>query len=622
MLKEDLRQNLVLMIFVGLMYEVLTPATMIFVIGGILAVTFGFKTSKMLRNILALGVFASYWITYGKIIDPEVGLNFLTSIIVLKILEKESSRDRYMIFFGLLLLISAGSLFEKTLTYVLFFGVSFLILIRDFYSFLGQKWRLKDLGKAVLWVLPLTFFLFFFIPRLLNPIPFQQGGAGQGEIGYTPDVNISGLEALGANNSPVFQVLVDRPLTQGQLYWRGNTLSSNDGWNWNLMAQDRGEAHRQEAFEFGPGEFKQIFRLYNRSEFFFALDVPSVLRYGKNILRLAEMKTLPQKRWQWIPRYEVISQLSNIDDDIAQPGPFLATSLSKETKKWIRENFQGANTKELSRVIQKHFYDEGFSYSLSPGKSANFEEFMRFRKIGLCSHYASAVALIFRANGIPARLVSGFMGGSYNQFADFYLITQNDAHVWVEVHENGHWQRLDPTEWIAPDRVRLGGDAFMENVRNGVFQTNNNFKLPRFFQDMKQWFGQWDFLFYTWLEQMDYHTQEAWLSRLKFKREWLFSLVPLMMVIFMGLYTWYLYYLKARNKETGHQLLWQIFYRKMQKRGLELSTVSVNEAEAKIRESKLKERDQILSVWTELVKDTFGSDQGQGNELKKRIRKL
>src|SRR5690606_22539112 len=152
------------------------------------------------------------------------------------------------------------------------------------------------------------------------------------------------------------------------------------------------------------------------------------------------------------------------------------------------------------------------SYSLSPGRSQSFSEFME-RKVGLCSHYASAVALILRAKGIPSRLVSGHMGGSYNRFADFYLVSQNDAHVWVEAQSDGKWLRLDPTEWIAPERVRLGGDAFIESVQEGSFITGRLLRGPRFIQDLRMWFGQWDFLFYQWLEDMDYHSQEAFLLK-------------------------------------------------------------------------------------------------------------
>jgi len=109
MLKEDYKQTFVLIVFSFLLMEVLTGATLLFVLVGALIVFFQIRTSKIIRNALAMGVFASYWLKYGKVIDPEIGLNFLTSIIVLKILERETIRDRYMIFFGLLLLISSGS---------------------------------------------------------------------------------------------------------------------------------------------------------------------------------------------------------------------------------------------------------------------------------------------------------------------------------------------------------------------------------------------------------------------------------------------------------------------------------------------------------------------------------
>jgi hypothetical protein len=110
MLASIHKQNLVLLVFAILLMEVLTGVTLAFVGIGVFIVTFNFKTNKIFRNAVSLLVFGSYWIKYGKIIDPEIGLNFLTSIIVLKILEKETVRDRYMIFFGLILLISAGSL--------------------------------------------------------------------------------------------------------------------------------------------------------------------------------------------------------------------------------------------------------------------------------------------------------------------------------------------------------------------------------------------------------------------------------------------------------------------------------------------------------------------------------
>src|SRR5689334_20405104 len=103
------------------MREYMSVATMVLAGIGAICILARFKVSRFLRTVTSLLIFASYWLLYGKVIDPEVGLNFLTSVIMLKMLEKNSRRDDYMIFFGMILLLSAGSLFEKNLTYVLFY---------------------------------------------------------------------------------------------------------------------------------------------------------------------------------------------------------------------------------------------------------------------------------------------------------------------------------------------------------------------------------------------------------------------------------------------------------------------------------------------------------------------
>jgi len=617
MLKADWKQNIILVVFSLLMFEVLTKATFAFVAIGILLVFFNIRTTKLIRNILAVGVFVSYWLTYGKIIDPEVGLNFLTSIIVLKILEKETVRDRYMIFFGLILLISAGSLFERTLTYVIFFAISFFILVRDFYSYLGQKWRLKELGKALIWTLPLSALLFFFVPRLINPIPFQEGKPGVGEIGYTPDVSVSEIESLVGNQTPVFQVLVNRSLNQNELYWRGNTLSYNDGWNWPVMVQDK-ETGRPLLGTAPLGqEVLQNFRVFTRSEYFFSLDVPRTISFGKNIAGLGPLRSLEQRRWNQVQKYQVISDPRVLISEAVPASHYLQTGLTRVEKNFIQENFKGNNISELRSSIQDYFDKNKFSYSLSPGRSQNFMEFMN-RKIGLCSHYASSVALIMRTQGIPTRLVSGFLGGSYNHFAGFYMVSQNDAHVWLEAFEGGQWQRLDPTEWLVPERVSLGGEAFME-VADSSFRMNSFIRLPGVFKDMKLWFEQWDFLFYQWLEEIDYQAQEAWFSKINFKRQWLFTFLPMVMVVFMLVYSWFISTRKRNLDESEFHELWRIFYSKMSSKGLKLSNISMNDADKVIREY---DRPEITLIWNELIDSSFNNGKALSKNLKKRIQRL
>ncbi len=620
MLKKDWREVVILLVFCFLLREILTLPTLLFAALGATLVIAGIPTHRYLRNVIALGVFGSYWLKYGKIIDPEVGLNFLTSVIVLKILEKETVRDRYMIFFGLLLIISAGSLFERSLGYVFFFAISFLVLIRGFYSFLGQRWKLKDLGVALIWVLPFTFFLFFLVPRLLSPIPFQQNTSTPGEIGYTPDVNISQIESLEANKAPVFQVVTSRPLFQSELYWRGNTLSYTDGWNWKEMVQDKEGATPVLGAARGPAEVEQSFRVFTRAEYFFTLDVPRIVVNGKEFLSLSgKLKTLPQRRWETVQRYKVFSLPGNMVTEETVGQNYLRVPLSRKDKAEVLRLFPGNTAEELTASLRKHFVQEKFVYSLAPGKSESLRAFLD-RKVGLCSHYASLTAIVLRLKGIPTRLVSGFMGGNYNKFANFYLISQNDAHVWVEASIQGKWVRLDPTGWIAPERVRLGGEAFMESVQRGAFKRNTWLRIPSFVNEMKLWFDQWDFLFYQWLEEMDYNAQQSWLERFKIRRQWLFSLIPLIMVSFMLGYTFFLSRQKRAEERSPQRDLWRLFFKKARKRGLSLSSVSLGIS----RDILSAQVDtDLLHVWDELVALSFGAEARCSlRDLERRIRRL
>jgi hypothetical protein len=52
---------------------------------------------------------------------------------------------------------------------------------------------------------------------------------------------------------------------------------------------------------------------------------------------------------------------------------------------------------------------------------------------------------MLRAQGIPARVVSGYLGGDYVPSGSYYLVTQASAHAWVEARIGEDWVRLDPT---------------------------------------------------------------------------------------------------------------------------------------------------------------------------------
>lgn len=620
--RSEIKESIILLVFAGLLNEILRTPTMLFVLVGAVLVWLKIRPTKVVRNIFTVAVFGTYWFLYGKFIDPEVGLNFLTTIIVLKLLEKESRRDSYMIFFGLLLLISAGSLFEKNLSYVFFFAVSFFILIEDFYRGLKLPGRIKDLSLATLWVLPLTILLFFFVPRMINPFNLDQGGTKKGEVGYTPEVNISEVESLAYNDRPVLQATLSSPVPQEALYWRGNTLSFTDGWNWPLMPGDRYSVRFTQDKNQPSSGIKQKIRTFSRQDFYFGLDYPELYSTGRGVVYLDQTRSLTQSRWQGFLRYEVVSSDAFISASPSDLSTYLRSPLKARDKEWIHTHFQSRDLSGLEKEIQDYFHKELFSYSLSPGKIKSFREFMESKKVGFCSHYASAVAMILRTKGIHSRLVSGFMGGSYNRFAGFYLVNQNDAHVWVEAFDEGRWKRLDPTGWIAPDRVKLGGEAFMNQVE-GQNLSPVRFLGNRFswINDFRQWFDQWDFRFYQLLEEMDYYGQSALLDQLQFRREWIFSLLPLLLALFMGLYAWRLGR-EGANKKTEIETLWKLFQRKLKARGLTSHFHSLREMEEALNGHQGKDKTEVLRIWADLVQASYAEETQSLKELKMKISRL
>jgi hypothetical protein len=617
--RSEIKESIILLIFATLMWETLTSFTVVLVFVGAIMVWFKKRPNHLIRNVVTLGLFGAYWLTYGKLIDPEVGINFLTSVVTIKLLEKETERDRYMIFFGLILLISTGSLFQRNLSYVFFFGASFFILIQDFYGHLKLQSRIVDLLKTLIWVLPLTALLFFFVPRIMNPFQMGQGTPKNGEVGYTPEVNIAHLESLASNDSPVFQASVDGNIPPEDLYWRGNTLSFSDGWNWPVMPQDM----YQRPFVLSPVKNKgtginQSIRVFKQQEFFFALDHPARFVTAKGSVELNSNRSLSQNRWQPTLRYQVIGEAGGIPSGESDRPDQNSTGLRSNEKAWIHQHFQSRDLPGLQKEIQLYFQREAFSYSLSPGKVKDFLDFMENKKIGFCSHYASAVAQVLRAKGIRARLVSGFMGGGYNKFAGYYLVTQNDAHVWIEAIHNGEWIRIDPTGWIAPDRIRLGGEAYMQKVNPVAFSAIRNFgRRFELYNDWQQWIAQWDFKFYQWLEEMDYYGQDALFEKLRFKREWIFTFIPLLLVFFVGIYIWQMTFRNA--KLSPHEALWFQFKKKMHKRGINLSLYSLREAEEMI----LPQDEEVKNTWKQLVDVSFKHHtEAALDDLRQRIKKL
>ncbi len=100
----------------------------------------------------------------------------------------------------------------------------------------------------------------------------------------------------------------------------------------------------------------------------------------------------------------------------------------------------------------------GFSYTQTPPRRRfPLESFLFADKQGYCQQFSGAMALLLRMGGIPARVAAGFTAGTYDQKTGRWIVTDTDAHAWVEAwFPNYGWTRFDPTPGVAPAR---GGAA-------------------------------------------------------------------------------------------------------------------------------------------------------------------
>ena len=83
---------------------------------------------------------------------------------------------------------------------------------------------------------------------------------------------------------------------------------------------------------------------------------------------------------------------------------------------------------------------------------------------GYCNYYASAMAMMLRSQGIPARIASGYAAGEFIADADAYRVRAKDAHTWVEVYfSNYGWIQFEPTASIPAYDRPDPEDSALEN---------------------------------------------------------------------------------------------------------------------------------------------------------------
>ncbi|HTX68425.1 MAG TPA: transglutaminaseTgpA domain-containing protein [Thermoleophilia bacterium] len=101
----------------------------------------------------------------------------------------------------------------------------------------------------------------------------------------------------------------------------------------------------------------------------------------------------------------------------------------------------------VAMAIQEYLRTE-YQYSLHPAAASDSSPYAAFlfqTRSGYCQHFAGAMAMLLRFNGIPARVALGFRQGRQDR-SGVYVVRRADAHAWVEAYFPGlGWAPFDPT---------------------------------------------------------------------------------------------------------------------------------------------------------------------------------
>ncbi len=497
--------------------------------------------SRLITGSLAVVFFGAVYFQYRTLFGRDPSAHFLTILTCLKILENRDERDEKFIFLLGIFMVIGRFLFTLDLFVALLHLILLYFLLWSFLRLQTINVRPSFLIRQMLWSVPLTVFMFFLFPRFsYNFGEFinnegNRSGSGGGFSGFAENLRPGSISQLFQSDELVFRAkFKGAEPRSNDLYWRGEVLEFNDGFEWQkrggfYIAQDEiavANSYKQEnsqlristdrisyqviiepkmtrwafALERNLDARGEMLSEHKKKQGVYSFTYPLAKRqtYFGEALSEGFLTFGTIKKWH----DQALQQSGQLPTTEKAPPKFLLqySALTPAVEKILVQFRQNLPTKhrrlDRVKVLLDHFSQENFSYTLSPGDdSKDLETFMTTGKKGFCEHYAAAFVILARALNVPARVVVGYYGGTYNPVGGFWNITQKNAHAWAEVLlESGIWMRIDPTT-VLPESQTM---AFFNQASQPVYQrSSSDWNLLTVYNEVTLFF---DTLNYRWNE--------------------------------------------------------------------------------------------------------------------------
>jgi hypothetical protein len=307
----------------------------------------------------------------------------------------------------------------------------------------------------------LAFMMFVFFPRWSAAV-FQ--GAFLGPLrrsGFADTIRLEGAGDIYRDPRIVLRVETGVPWDG---YLRGSVMTEFDGKNWRAVPGDpaaqRGFRLIENRFVVpgaasGPLGGLRRQRIYLEpvdSPVLFAAPWPSIVEATLPRLYVGKDGTLRRgNEHKGRLAYTVYSHPRPgalpppEDKDTLLPPDWSGTSrVGGLVDEWRPR--RSGDAEKAAAYVERLKTTYGYSLEDAAGQTASpVEAFLFDVKRGHCELFATALAVMLRLEGIPARMITGFRAHEKNLNGGHFVVRAQDAHAWVEAWIDGRWVTLDPT---------------------------------------------------------------------------------------------------------------------------------------------------------------------------------
>ena len=409
----------------------------------------------------------------------------LTLVLWAKVCELKTRRDKYLLWLMASVLIAINALLMPDFQLpIIVTGMLILLLAASEMSQPMSRLTSMRIAGLLSASLPFALILFITLPRI--NLPMQELGLvmglpitveqdkSLGDKGLGKELSFGDIGEL--SNSDTRVLIADFPgdfeLKDGQqLYWRGPVYWRYNNEKWQVRPGFNRRSQRQRN---GWGSNRALANMTSHRDdileysvvlnphgeyWLYGLDLPQTLTgesYLSQDYQLLSIRTV-DKFW----RYKITASLdyqisakepqSQLDLGLEYPdaNPKIL-ALGRQWREQHRHDGQAilAGAKQYFQQGKFLYANDDYRYQ---GKD-QLDHFLFERKLGHSQHYASALTLLLRAAGVPARLVAGYRGAKQVGLTSLYVVNEHHAHVWVEAWlgqgEQRSWQRIDPALWL------------------------------------------------------------------------------------------------------------------------------------------------------------------------------